>query len=148
MIAALPLLIERAKQARDQLAAAARQATLAVQQAQAVRAQLETFRQDTLARSPLQGTRHFSADQLVDWQRFMARLDQALESQQAECERRRQHEAWRLQQVAEGQRRLTAFEALATREAQARAQRLQRAQQREADAFAARAFRTHSVLES
>lgn len=147
MIAALPLLIERAKEARDRLATAARQATQAVQQAQAVLAQLETFRRDTLARSPLHGTRHFSADQLLDWQRFMARLDQALESQQGECERRRQHEAWRLQQLAEGQRRLTAFEALATREAQARELRLRRAQQREADAFAARAFRTPSPLE-
>ncbi len=141
---ALPLLIERAREARDQLSAAARAATLSLQQAQATLDQLTAFRADYLHRSPTATVGGFSADRLHDWQRFMTRLDEALAMQGEDCERRRQVEAQRLQQLAEGQRRLMAFEALAARQAAERDRRQVRQAQRESDEFAARAIRIQS----
>lgn len=140
----LPLLIERALEARDQLAAAARAATQAVQQSQATLEQLTHFRADYLKRSPTGHVGDFSADRLHDWQRFMTRLDEAMAMQREDCERRRQVEALRIQQLAEGQRRLMAFEALAARQAAERDRRQARQAQRESDEFAARAIRIHS----
>lgn len=137
----LPLLIERAREARDQLAAAARAAALATQQAQATLEQLTNFRADYLGRSPTAGAGGFSADRLHDWQQFMTRLDEAVALQRQDCERRRQFEAMRQEQLAQGQRRLMAFEALALRQAQERDRRLARQDQRESDEFAARATR-------
>ncbi len=143
----LPLLIERALEARDQLAAAARQATQAVQQAEATLAQLTTFRADYLRRSPTGSVGGFTADRLHDWQRFMTRLDEAMALQREDCERRRQVEAMRQQQLAEGQRRLMAFEALAARQAAEQNRRQARQAQRDSDEFAARAIRIPSRLE-
>lgn len=140
----LALLIERAREARDQLSAAARTATLAVQQAQATLHQLTAFRADYLNRSPTATVGGFSADRLHDWQRFMTRLDEALAMQREDVERRRQLEALRLQQLSDGQRRLMAFEALAARQAAERDRRQARQAQRDSDEFAARAFRIQS----
>ena len=144
---ALPLLIERAREARDQLAAAARAATLAVQQGDATLQQLSTFRADYLRRSPTATAGSFSADRLQDWQRFMTRLDEAVEMQREDCERRRQVESLRQQQLSDGQRRLMAFEALAARQAAERERRQARQAQRDSDEFAARAFRMTSSPE-
>lgn len=141
---ALPLLIERALEARDQLAAAARAATQAVRQGEGTLAQLTTFRADYLRRSPTATVGGFSADRLHDWQRFMTRLDEAVAMQREDCERRRQLEALRVQQLAEGQRRLMAFEALAARQAAELARRQARQAQRDSDEFAARAIRIQS----
>ncbi len=141
---ALPLLIERAREARDQLSAAGPAATLAVQQAQATLQQLTAFRADYLQRSPTATVGGFSADRLHDWQRFMTRLDEALALQQEDIERRRRLEALRLQQLSEGQRRLMAFEALAARQAAERDRRQARQAQRDSDEFAARAIRIPS----
>lgn len=143
----LPLLIERALEARDQLAAAARQATQAVQQADATMLQLTNFRADYLGRSPTATVGSFSADSLHDWQRFMTRLDEALAMQREECDRRRQAEAQRQQQLAQGQRRLMAFEALAARQAAELGRRQARQAQRDSDEFAARAIRIQSLKE-
>ena len=145
---ALPLLIERAREARDRLAAAARAAALDVQQADATLQHLATFRADYLRRSPTASVGGFSADRLHDWQRFMTRLDEALDLQRAECERRAQALAMRQQQLADGQRRLMAFEALAARQAAERQRRQARQAQRDSDEFAARATRVPSIPET
>ncbi len=143
----LPILIERAREARDQLSAAARAATLSVQQGEATLQQLATFRADYLLRSPTATVGGFSADRLHDWQRFMTRLDEAVAMQHEDCERRRQLESMRLQQLSDGQRRLMAFEALAARQALERDRRQARQAQRDSDEFAARAIRIQSLKE-
>ncbi len=145
---ALPLLIDRARTLRDQLAAAAAQATQALQQSEQTLDQLGRFREETLARCPTARVGGFSADRLHDWQRFMTRLDEALSLQRAECERRRQSLALRQQHLAEGQRRLMAFEALETRQAMERQRKQARQAQRDSDEFAARALRLQPTPET
>ncbi|MFD0669593.1 flagellar export protein FliJ [Ramlibacter sp. MAHUQ-53] len=145
---ALPLLIEQSRELRDKLAAAVSHGTRALQQAQATLDQLGRFREDTLARSPTGRVGGFSADRLHDWQLFMTRLDEALDLQRAECERRAQALAMRQQQLADGQRRLMAFEALAARQAAERQRRQARQAQRDSDEFAARATRVPSIPET
>ena len=139
MDATLPLLIERSRARRDALAAAAATAQRASQQADATLQRLQAFRQEYLARAPALRSGPQDADGVAGWQAFMASLDRALVQQGEACERSRQLQALRQRELAEGQQRLTAFEALATRQAQARLRRDLHNQQRETDAFAARA---------
>ncbi len=141
MKAVLPLLIERAREARDQLAVQSRQAAQAAQQAHATREQLERFRADYLGRAPGRAGQPATADQLQDFQRFVTRLDQAISLQAQEIAIREQQAAQAQLRLADGQRRLTAFQALDTRQQAALAQRQYRAAQRESDEFAARATR-------
>lgn len=142
MKAVLPLLIERARQARDQLAVQSRQAAQRVQQAAATREQLESFRQDYLRRAPGRAGQPTTADGLQDWQRFVTRLDQAIALQVQDLAIRQQQAEHAQVRLAEGQRRLTAFQALDTRQHAAQSQREQRAAQRDSDEFAARATLT------
>ena len=141
MDAVLPLLIERAQAARDRMAAEARQSAQALQQSQATLERLRQFRAEYLARSPATRGGAVSPQVLVDWQRFLARLDDAIRLQAQECEHRRQVDDVRRRQLGEGQRRLMAFETLDRRRAAVREIAQGRRAQRDADEFAARAAR-------
>ena len=141
MDAVLPLLIERAQAARDRLAAEASQSAQALQQSQATLWRLRQFRTEYLARSPATRGSAVSPQALVDWQRFLARLDEAIGLQAQECEHRRQVDDARRLQLGEGQRRLMAFETLDRRRAAVRDMAQARRAQRDADEFAARAAR-------
>lgn len=141
MDAVLPQLIERAQAARDRLAFEARQTAQALQQSLATLERLRTFRADYLARSPATSGAAVSPQALADWQRFLARLDDAIRMQSQECEHRQQLHDARRQQLGDGQRRLMAFETLVQRRAAVREAGLARRAQRDADEFAARAFR-------
>ena len=141
MDAVLPQLIERAQAARDRLALEARQTAQALQQSQATLERLRQFRADYLARSPASRGAAVSAQALVDWQRFLARLDDAIRMQSQECEHRQQLHDARRQQLGDGQRRLMAFETLVKRRAAVRDAALARRAQRDADEVAARAAR-------
>jgi flagellar FliJ protein len=141
MDAVLPLLIERAQAARDRLAVEARQTAQALQQSHATLQRLQQFRAEYLARSPATRGTAVSPQALVDWQRFLARLDDAIRMQEQECEHRSQMDDARRRQLGEGQRRLMAFETLDRRRAAVREAALVRRAQRDADEFAARAAR-------
>jgi flagellar FliJ protein len=135
----LPLLIDRATELRDQQARLSREAAAAAAATQTTLGRLEHFRQDSLARLPAATGQATDAQALVDGQRFMSRLDDAIALQRLECERREQRSAAGQQQLVASQRRLLAFEALVQRRAAAAQAREQRRAQQASDEFAARA---------
>ena len=141
MQAVLPLLLERAEGERDRQGVSLRQAAQALQQAQATLGQLERFREDYLRRSPVAAGQALDAQRLMDWQRFVSRLDQALAMQRQELALRTHQEAQARQRLVQAQQRLMSLQALGRRWSQQQQARLDRCLQAEADAFAARAVR-------
>ena len=137
----LPLLTEGALALRDRHAALVRAAARAVQQADATLAQLRQFRLDLLARSPAALGTATDAQALVGYQRFLARLDEAIVLQQQERALRLGRVEAAQQQLIEKQKRLTAFETLARRRAAERSIKETRRLQRDSDEYAARAVR-------
>ena len=140
----LPLLIESAEAARDRQAGALRQAQQAVQQAQDTLARLRQFRADCLARSAGGSLGRADAQSLGDYQRFVARLDQAIVMQQHEAQLRESRVVAAQQQLMQCQQKLLAFQTLTQRRARQREAVATRREQREADEFAARAFQRQS----
>lgn len=137
---ALPLLIETAEAARDQQSARLAQARQAVAQAVATLERLRDFRAECLARSAAGTLGGTDGTALQDYQRFVARLDEAIGQQQQQVRQRElqvEHQQIQLQRC---QQRLLAFETLRKREANAAAARTLRREQREADEFAARSY--------
>lgn len=137
----MPLLIEQARKRRDEQSARAQAALQGVHQALGTLRQLQDFRTDYLRRSPASSGQAMHVDRLQDFQRFLARLEQAIGQQRQEVERRQQVQAEAQRFLAEDQRRLMAFETLASRQAQERERLARRREQRETDEFAARAHR-------
>jgi flagellar FliJ protein len=137
----LPLLIDRAAQLRDLQAAAAQQARVAADQAEATLGRLQSFRVDCLAQSAAGTQARTTSEAMAGYQHFVTKLDDAIGQQSAEA--RSRHDAAAAQQavLVEAQRRLLAFETLQKRRANERNLREQRKLQRESDAFAARAAR-------
>lgn len=136
----LPLLTEGALTARDRQAAATRDAAAAVRQAEVTLERLTGFRAELLARAP--GARASADTQsLVDHQRFVARLDEAIAMQLQERGRRLERANTAQQQLIDRQKRLMAFETLSTRRARVRAVKETRRDQRDSDEHAARASR-------
>ncbi|MBL0421454.1 flagellar export protein FliJ [Ramlibacter sp. AW1] len=141
MQASLAVIIERSREARDQRVSQAHAAGMAVQQAQAVLQQLQGYRLDYLRRSPSAPGLRVRVEQLVEFQRFVAKLDEAIGLQGQELALRRQRELESQRLLAEAQRRLLAFEALLARHADERARLARRREQRDTDEFAAQAAR-------
>ena len=141
MQAVLPLLLERAEGERDGEGVSLRQAAQALQQALATLGQLERFREDYLRRSPVAAGQALDAQRLVDWQRFVSRLDQAIALQRQEITIRTHQEAQARQRLVQAQQRLMSLQALGQRWARQQQARMDRRLQAEADAFAARATR-------
>lgn len=140
----LGTLIEGARLARDRHAVARRNAALAVEQAHHTLQRLGQYRGECLARSPAAAGGTPDGDALVDYQRFVGRLDQAIALQGRDVQARQSGlEAAQLT-LQESQRRLKALETLVARRAAARALQAQRKDQRDADEFAARAARRTS----
>ena len=137
----MPLLIEQARKRRDEQSARVQAASQGVQQALGTLRQLQDFRADYLRRSPASAGQAMHVDRLQDFQRFLARLEQAIAQQRQEIERRQQVQAQAQHFLAEDQRRLMAFETLAARQAGERERLARRREQRETDEFAARAPR-------
>jgi len=137
----LPLLIEGAEAGRDRLAARLREATGQAQQAGATLTRLSDFRAGCVARSPVTRGGPVDVQSLVDHHRFVGRLDEAIAMQTHEERRRQDMAALAQARLAEGQRKLLAFQTLAKRRAAARDLKDARRGQREADEFAARAVR-------
>ena len=135
----LPIVIQQARQSRDAQSARTVAALTAVQQAESTLRQLEDFRIDYLRRSPAASGETLQIERLLDFQRFVTRLDEAIAIQQNEAALRRHRQFESQQQLAEAQRRLLAFETLATRQAAEREHSARRREQRDTDEFAARA---------
>jgi flagellar FliJ protein len=135
----LPLLIERAQQLRDKHVGEARDTLATLQTAQQVLQRLDEFRAEFLARSPAASGATADAQALLDYQRFVGRLDEAMAQQRQECARRQQRNDAAQRQLLESQRRVVALQAWQRREAAALAAKDNRRTQREADEFAARA---------
>lgn len=134
----LPLLIERASQARDHQAALLREAEQALAQARQTQAQLEDFRAGCLQRAP--GHQGASADSttLTAHQTFVQRLDQVVQLQRGEQERRGGRADAARQALLQSQRRLLAFEALSRRQTDRRQAAADRQAQRGNDEHALR----------
>lgn len=137
----MPLLIEQARKRRDEQSARVQAASQGVQQALGTLRQLQDFRADYLRRSPASAGQSMHVERLQDFQRFLARLEEAIGQQQQELSRRQQQLADAQAFLAEDQRRLMAFETLATRQADELERLARRREQRESDEFAARAQR-------
>jgi flagellar protein FliJ len=137
----LPVLIRNAVAARDRQQALSRVAAAAQRQAGVTLERLQQFRGDCLARSPAASQRAVDAQALIDYQHFVARLDDAIAMQGQECSRGAQRSEFARQQLLESQRRLMSFESLVKRRAQTQAAAQGRRDQRDTDEFAARAAR-------
>jgi flagellar FliJ protein len=135
----LPLLTAQATEARDREAARLTQLRQSHAQAQATLQRLEAFRLECLARSPSAMGGRGDCDSLAGYQKFVARLDEAIAMQRQETTLRwQQAEAQQLRLVT-AQQRLLAYQALAARNATRAAQKEAKRDQRMADEFAARA---------
>ncbi|MBC7604588.1 MAG: flagellar export protein FliJ [Ramlibacter sp.] len=136
----LPSLIDTARKLRDRDAALLRQSQQVVQQATATMRRLDEFRTDCLQRSAAGTLGRADAQSLGDYQRFVARLDQAIAQQRGEVTRR--SDAVRMQQdrLVHTQQRLLAFETLSRRYEKQREARDLRREQSMSDEFAARAL--------
>lgn len=143
---ALPLLIERARTARDQQSARLAQARQEQDRAQATLQRLQDFRRECLARNPVHRGRT-DADSLEDHLRFLGTLDQAMAQQQQQLALRERHCADQQAQLQQLQQRLLAFETLARRQADAKARQAARQEQRATDDFAALAALRRSETE-
>lgn len=141
----VPVLIDRARALRDRKSVITHQAQAVLEQSHATLERLQRFRGECLARSPGAAGVHAGAGVHGDYQRFIARLDDAIAMQRQESARRKgQHEA-ALLQLAQCQQRLLALETLMKRWALARDAKQGRAEQRASDEFAARAARLHTA---
>ena len=140
----LPVLVETAETARDRQAVRARQALSAQAQGEATLQRLREFRAECLARTP--AARHGRADglSLADTQRFLTRLDEAIDVQQQEVRRRTGVADEEQRRLLQAQQRVLAFQALRQRRASALALRESRTAQRQSDEFAARSAARHA----
>ena len=136
----LPLLIETAQAARDRQVGLLAQARQAADQAGGTLQRLAEFRADCLARSAGGTLGTTDATALQQYQRFVARLDEATAMQQQEVRARHARQAEQQARLQQVQQRLLAFQALQQRDLRAREAQAARGEQRAADEFAARAF--------
>lgn len=141
----LPILIDSARTARDRQAAGLREAEAAVRQAIATLQRLRQFRAECLVRSPAALNARSDAHALAAYQNFVGRLDQAIDLQQQEVDRRESRRLAQHDLLLRAHQRVAAFETLAQRRLLQRAAREQRRLEREADEFAARAHRRATV---
>ncbi len=135
---ALPLLIERAQEERDRVAAQAHQALQSMRQALGTLERLLQYRQECIARSPATRGRA-DGQMLCDYQRFVSRLDEAVSMQKLECRHREERSATMQHELVQSQQRLTAYTTLAGRIARTALQKETRKAQVASDEFAARA---------
>jgi flagellar FliJ protein len=135
----LPLLIDRAQVLRDKHVREARETLTTLQTAQQVLQRLDDFRTEFMARSPASSGASADTQALLDYQRFVGRLDEAMAQQRQECTRRQQRNDAAQRQLLDSQRRVVALQSWQRREAAALAAKDNRRTQREADEFAARA---------
>lgn len=137
----LTTLIEGARLARDRQSVAVRTAVGMAEQARHTLDRLDQYRGECLARSPAVAGGMPDREMLLDYQRFVGRLDQAIGLQGHEHQVREGHlEAAQLK-LLDHQRRLMALETLVKRRAAAKAVKAARQDQRDTDEFAARAVR-------
>lgn len=134
----LPLLIERAGKARDRQATLLREAELALAQACQTQAQLADFRAGCLQRAPGHQGKRADSTTLAAYQTFVQRLDQVVELQHGEEQRRGSRADAARQALLESQRRVLAFEALGRRLADRRQTAAARQAQRGNDEHALR----------
>ena len=135
----LPLLIDRAQVLRDKHVAQARDTLATLQTAQQVLQRLDDFRGEFIARSPASTGATADTQALLDYQRFVGRLDEAIAQQRQECTRRLQRNDAAQRQLLDSQRRVVALQSWQRREAAAQVAKDNRRSQREADEFATRA---------
>lgn len=102
--------------------------------------QLRTFHAEYQQRLVASGMKGMSVLQWRDFQAFIARLAEALKTQENEVDRARQNHALEKHAWQEERKRVKAFEKLMEREAEEALKRENRAQQKTTDEFAARKF--------
>ncbi len=134
----LDTLIELSERRRDEAANEAADARRATEQVLATKQQLQQYRADYDARSPLRPGQQTGPQQIERHQRFVARLDVAIDDQARRHALMRRVQAQREADLVERQKRLKAFETLKQRRDQAYAQRQERHEQRLTDEQAAR----------
>jgi flagellar FliJ protein len=134
----LTLLIERSQEDYDRSARALGQATT-LQDRQAQKLQLlEEYRNEYRARLDQQAGDGMSMTELVNYRRFIAQLDQAVEQQQRVVHQAAQGVEFARRQWQEAHRQLKSYEVLMARRAAAAQATANRKEQRESDAYAAR----------
>ncbi|MBV8047821.1 MAG: flagellar export protein FliJ [Paludibacterium sp.] len=140
------LLLNLAQEKVDAAAERMRKAQASQVAAQGKLAQLKTFLQEYRQRLTDGGIRGMGIGQWQDFQRFLRRLDEAVEIQQGEVDRCMQRFMLERQAWHNERKKLKAYEKLMAREA-VRLQRAEnRRQQKSTDEFASRRFwdQTHS----
>ncbi len=131
-------LVENARTVRDSAARANEAALGLVRDCQDTLNQLAQYRTDYLANAPTSRTQPVSPDLLAQYHGFVARLDAAIQVQQAELERRKLLATTATQRLMAQQKRLRSIEALIARQNAAQQARAAQQEQRASDEFAAR----------
>ncbi|MFT3802854.1 MAG: flagellar FliJ family protein [Burkholderiaceae bacterium] len=134
----LDTLIELSGRHRDEAAGHAADARRASDQVQAMKRQLQQYRAEYDARSPVRAGQQTGPQQIERHLRFVARLDYAIGDQERRHEQARRVQAQREAELIERQKRLKAFETLKLRRDQADARRQERHEQRLTDEQATR----------
>ncbi|NHR07982.1 flagellar export protein FliJ [Chromobacterium haemolyticum] len=134
--------------AEDKQKAAAERMRLAqsrLAEARSRQEQLDAFRGEYRQRLTSRGAQGISALQYQDFQRFLARLDEAMVQQQGDVERCTQRFLLERQAWQHEYKKLKAYEKLLQREQERAAVREARVQQKTSDEFATRRFwdKTH-----
>ena len=131
-------LVNNARTVRDSAARANEAALGLVRDCQGTLNQLVQYRKDYLANAPTSRTQPVSPDLLAQYHGFVARLDTAIEVQQAELERRTRLAATATQRLMAQQKRLRSIEALISRQNAVQQAKAAQKEQRANDEFAAR----------
>lgn len=137
----LPLLIDRAREARDQAAAARRGAAQNLQRASERLALLKQFCGEYEQRLQEQRENGISRSELNNFSRFVQQLDQALKQQTTEVEFCERTLLAAQSQLTETQQRMRSLEVLLERQHAEQRRILQRKDQKLHDEFSARIAR-------
>lgn len=139
----LTLLIERAREHYDTSTRALGQATTARDRQQQKLQMLENYRNEYRERMQQQaGDGGMAMTELVNFRRFIAQLDQAVEQQQRIVKQFEQAAEFARKHWQEAHRQLKSYEVLLARREAAAEQVANRREQRESDAYAARIAQT------
>ena len=135
----IALLIERAREDYDRCTRALGQATTARDRQQQKQVVLQNYRDEYRQRLEQQAAGGGMAmTELVNFRRFIAQLDQAVEQQQRAVKQAEHAKDFARQQWQEAHRQLKSYEVLLARREAAAAQVSNRREQRESDAYAQR----------
>ncbi|HMN80637.1 MAG TPA: flagellar export protein FliJ [Burkholderiaceae bacterium] len=138
----LQMLIEHGRRRRDEAAGVSAQAQRASRQAQQVLGTLQEYRRDYDRKAPKARLTTVDPRLLPRHERFVERLDVAVQDQTHQLERLQFDAEQRRRQLMAAERRVKAFETLRERQVAARARRQERREQFETDELAARLARS------